>query len=632
MKQRLKSFFERKFGTKKSRADESLKRETIPAVIQQHEEKGEADESLKKETISAVTQQHEEKRETDQETERTKEASRSIYEYIKMNTKGGALPENFKIPWLDSTWIPGARDGTILNHMAPLTQASKEEREEKILAALKLLADGNGAEQLGEVFSIFEKLDEEYGIARLYDEILATIFRHSQELDFTILLMCADELICRGTSLLAVKLGLIILSRCKAGFVEKVMTEVGIYDEFTYYAARTLSRHPWAENSENLFELAKKTHGWGRIHAVNWLRPDTQEIREWLLLEGSKNTVNAQYSADLCLQKADAKERLEECLSAEEYKAIGQLIRESLEPGGPCPGLTGGEQLLTKYVERVSEYPTDLETLEMILTAADEYNLSEEIRYAAQRSINIKRSPANAAREARIAPFRIVGNVVRFGRYEQNNKPGNGPEEIEWIVLDVQDKKSLLLSRYLIDNKPYNAEVGGVHWETCTLRAWLNKDFMNAAFTAEEQSAILTTYVDIRERQVYSEWKPIHGKNPVYEINPISGRKYIYGPNTRDKLFLLSNDEVSELYFANDSDRMCAPTDYAIAQGAYTNSDYKKDGRDTGWWWLRQSNMYDGMSMFVSCDGKPDWTVTYGDWIGVRPAFWISLESGIFSP
>ena len=41
-----------------------------------------------------------------------------------------------------------------------------------------------------------------------------------------------------------------------------------------------------------------------------------------------------------------------------------------------------------------------------------------------------------------------VGDVLAFGHYEQDNNPDNGPEPIEWIVLDVQDGKALLLSRY----------------------------------------------------------------------------------------------------------------------------------------------------------------------------------------
>ena len=38
-----------------------------------------------------------------------------------------------------------------------------------------------------------------------------------------------------------------------------------------------------------------------------------------------------------------------------------------------------------------------------------------------------------------------------------------------------------------LDCQPYNEEYDSVTWETCTLRAWLNGPFLNAAFTRTQQ-------------------------------------------------------------------------------------------------------------------------------------------------
>ena len=67
--------------------------------------------------------------------------------------------------------------------------------------------------------------------------------------------------------------------------------------------------------------------------------------------------------------------------------------------------------------------------------------------------------------------FDTIGSIVTFGRYEQDGDKENGPEEIEWVLLDVQDGKALLLSKYGLEAKPYNTEYTDVTWETCTLRA-----------------------------------------------------------------------------------------------------------------------------------------------------------------
>ena len=85
-----------------------------------------------------------------------------------------------------------------------------------------------------------------------------------------------------------------------------------------------------------------------------------------------------------------------------------------------------------------------------------------------------------------------VGGTYIFGSYEQDNNMFNGNEPIEWMILDVeQDGTLTLLSKYALDAKPYNTSYTHVTWERCTLRKWLNEDFYNAAFSAEEKMKIL---------------------------------------------------------------------------------------------------------------------------------------------
>ena len=68
----------------------------------------------------------------------------------------------------------------------------------------------------------------------------------------------------------------------------------------------------WDNSNELIFELAKKLHGWGRIHAVKMLKPeDNDEMKEWLWLEGWKNNVMPEYSAYECYTKSGAKEIFE---------------------------------------------------------------------------------------------------------------------------------------------------------------------------------------------------------------------------------------------------------------------------------------------------------------------------------
>ncbi len=219
-----------------------------------------------------------------------------------------------------------------------------------------------------------------------------------------------------------------------------------------------------------------------------------------------------------------------------------------------------------------------------------------------------------------------VGDIVTFGHYEQDNDLDNGPELIEWIVLDVQDGKALLLSKYGLDAKPYNKDLvnPGCVWETCTLRSWLNNEFLDDAFSEQEQQAILLTDVDNSEAQGFSKWGTTGGKN------------------TKDKIFLLSYAEANrylgiQLWEEEGADQnlksRAAPTAYAVARGAWANKDYlTADGEATGWFWFLRSPGCDGQeyTAIVNFDGSLGYVDVYYEYGVDRPAFWLNMESEIF--
>ena len=212
-----------------------------------------------------------------------------------------------------------------------------------------------------------------------------------------------------------------------------------------------------------------------------------------------------------------------------------------------------------------------------------------------------------------------IGDFITFGNYEQDDDPDNGPEPIEWIVLDVLDGKALLLSRYALEARPYHTEyVTGITWENCALRGWLNDDFLNKAFSMEEQSFILTTIVDNSASQGFSEWNTTGGNN------------------TQDKVFLLSCAE-AERYLSvksrksDDNENVkarVAPTQYAIKTGVYTDR-YKKteEGDEAGWWWLRSPGIDSFCTARICTYGSID-SMDFCHINGaVRPALWLDLNS-----
>lgn len=224
---------------------------------------------------------------------------------------------------------------------------------------------------------------------------------------------------------------------------------------------------------------------------------------------------------------------------------------------------------------------------------------------------------AAAAENAETDFSHSAGDAVYLGRYEQDADTSNGPEPIEWVILDIQDGKALLISRFALDVQPYNLSFmdallnAEVTWENCGLRAWLNSDFVSAAFSDGELAAVLITDVDNGMAQ-----------NPAW-----SGAD---GGITQDRVFLLSYAEACG-YFTGDFARMCALTAYAAGKGAYTSASFgREDGTDglpAGCWWLRTSEIAQQYAAVVYPDGSVFHMPAPSVGIAVRPAIWADLDS-----
>lgn len=192
------------------------------------------------------------------------------------------------------------------------------------------------------------------------------------------------------------------------------------------------------------------------------------------------------------------------------------------------------------------------------------------------------------------------GDYIVFGHYEQDGDTSNGPEPIEWEIVSKEDGKMLLVSRYILDSQPYNIELENVSWETCSLRAWLNDDFYNTAFSEEEQVQILTTHLDN-----YDDF----------------GQGDASGKDTDDKVFCLRNEEVGDHRFAELSE--------------YAKSLRVLQLRGYGKWWLRSPGFKNSTHAVVVGYGTVDSSKTEvgilavgvnADCMGVRPAICLSEE------
>ena len=181
---------------------------------------------------------------------------------------------------------------------------------------------------------------------------------------------------------------------------------------------------------------------------------------------------------------------------------------------------------------------------------------------------------------------------VTFGKYEQNNTD-SAPETIEWIPLDVDSNRVLLVSRYVLDYMTYGDRT--TSWKNSPARAWLNGTFLETAFTSVERQGILMT-----SNSNYDDYMAGAGK--------ISYNTFL--ESTEDQVFLLDFTEV-ERYLMYMPERYTKATDYAKAKGAYVANN------GNSWWAMRSSSM-----LFVGAEsGYGETSVS-----GIRPAIWVDLD------
>ncbi len=184
-----------------------------------------------------------------------------------------------------------------------------------------------------------------------------------------------------------------------------------------------------------------------------------------------------------------------------------------------------------------------------------------------------------------------IGDAVRFGNYHG---------EIEWLVLDKKDNLFLLLSKNCLEAKPYNEEFVKTVWENCSLRKWLNEDFLESAFSEDERKMILE--------------KKVLASDYLTQKTPRMN-------DTFDRVFVMSVEE-AEKYFSSDEERRAFSSGYAKEKGLPTD----KEGYT--WWWLRTPAVTLHRFAFVNAEGYIYKPGKYCDiWnIGVRPAMWVETE------
>lgn len=192
---------------------------------------------------------------------------------------------------------------------------------------------------------------------------------------------------------------------------------------------------------------------------------------------------------------------------------------------------------------------------------------------------------------------------------------------INWRVLDVQDGKALVLSDLILEDRLFQKKTSLLNeWADSSLRTYLNGDFYNKTFTKSEKKRIVSTTL-------------VNNINPQYSTT--------FGTDTKDKVFLLSGEEAAR-YFGDDNTRIAYAdrrTPAMLNSSINIFSNYPYEGvyqyYSNWFWWLRTPAKSEIGSerkvLYVTRDGEVN-DVYINREFGVRPAMWIKVAGGGFTP
>ena len=195
-----------------------------------------------------------------------------------------------------------------------------------------------------------------------------------------------------------------------------------------------------------------------------------------------------------------------------------------------------------------------------------------------------------------------IGDTVRYGinAYDYSDYKRDIVDMMEWRVIDIKDNNALLITTGIIMNKTYNKDDENGDWEKSKIR-----DICDTAFD-----------------YIFSE----HEREGIIETTLVTNDK-----ETKDKIFILSLEEIIKYYGDNDKQGMnlnaiSIAQKNAIEEGMEIRTDNDSEYYGAGSYWLRD----------VVDDNKAMWVGQYGhiyrdgydknEKNGIRFAIWVNMD------
>ena len=300
----------------------------------------------------------------------------SIYELIKNSIQAnGELPEDFKLPPKDPNgvpWADGAMDGVYMYHTV-----GKEEDIEALKKIVFQISEG----KFEEAQTNLDKLD--FSMISRANSLLDWIIQEQKQINLNNLYEFTTLQLTTTKNIEVVKFCLSVLTilnvETDKDTIEKVKV-LALSDEFTLYCLIIFVK--LEDSNEEIFEIAKKVKGWGRIYTIEYLQATNNEIKEWILEEGCHNNVLPAYTAYTCAKKINLVEILnEDKISNKKFNDISYLMNALLDEEAitGISQLENRELLIERYLEKAKYLSSTEDDYSAVMTLKEYIKNNKEI-------------------------------------------------------------------------------------------------------------------------------------------------------------------------------------------------------------------------------------------------------------
>ena len=300
----------------------------------------------------------------------------SIFELIKTSIQNnGELPEDFRLPLKDPNgvpWADGAMDGVYIYHTV-----GNEEDIEPLKNIVFQISEG----KFEEAQNNLENLD--FFMISRRDPLLNWIIQEQKQINIDNLCEFAISQLSTSKNIEVIKFCLCVLEIIKLETEKDTIEKVKILalsDEFTLYCLNILKN--LKNSNEEIFEIAKKVKGWGRIYSVKYLKVTNDEIKEWILEEGCHNYIIPAYTAYTCAKKINLVEILnEDKISNKKFNDISYLMNALLDEEAitGISNLEDRELLIERYLEKAKTLASTEEDYYAVITLKEYIKNNKEI-------------------------------------------------------------------------------------------------------------------------------------------------------------------------------------------------------------------------------------------------------------